>query len=473
LQLDGETSGAKMNRTIVSQLARPLLVGICVAAVLTVVVRGGHAVLGSGRSFGVLLSFLSAALCVVGLGLVQRRVDRLVGRLTHHREVTPYSALASAVTRIRAGSLEQALPGLAEVLAGGTGASRAVVWLAVGDRLVRAAAQPPNGTTPPVVENLAVLLARPDTDHVVPVLDGTVIRAALAIGKPDAAITPEDQRLMQDVANGAGLLLRSVALNAELADRIRRADDLATELQASQQRLARAREIERRRLVNELRRATADRLASLRSAVFAARTALDQGRERAETAQAALERARIVLEDLIDRVRVIARGVYPAVLREQGPVAALDELAADLPRPVRLTGAVSRRLAWEIESGIYYLAAGASQQLAGRPAERELVVHLEHSDGRLSVHIEDPTPPVTTEQVRDALAVDAERLAALGGELELTDAAVAPDETASTAGSDVATPCGIPPARVITLRAWVPDRLEPQVERVAVEVGTR
>src|ERR1700754_4589227 len=55
LQLDGETSGAKMNRTIVSQLARTLLVGICVAAVLNVVVRVGHAVLGSGRSFGVLL----------------------------------------------------------------------------------------------------------------------------------------------------------------------------------------------------------------------------------------------------------------------------------------------------------------------------------------------------------------------------------------------------------------------------------
>ena len=62
-----------------------------------------------------------------------------------------------------------------------------------------------------VADNLAVLLARPDTDHVVPVLDGTELRAALAIEKPDAPITPADQRLMQDVADGAGLLLRSVA----------------------------------------------------------------------------------------------------------------------------------------------------------------------------------------------------------------------------------------------------------------------
>jgi signal transduction histidine kinase len=456
-----------MTRTIVWQLARPLLIGICVAAVLTIVVRGGSAVLGSRPSFGVVLSFVAAAVCVIGLGLVQPRVDRLVGRLTHQRKVTPYSALAAAAARIRAGSLEEALPGLAEVLAGGTGASRAVVWLAVGNQLVPAAAQPPDVTTPPMAENLAVLLARPDVDHVVPVLDGTVVRAALSIGKPDAAITPEDQRLMHDVANGAGLLLRSVALNAELAERIRRADALAAELQASDERLAHAREIERRRLVMELRHATADRLAELRTTVTAARATLQPRQERADAAKGSVERGRTVLDDLIDRVRVIARGIYPAVLREHGLVAALEELAADLPRPVRLTGAVSHRLAWEIESGIYYLAAGAMRQLAGRAAERELLVRLEHTDGRLSAHIEDPTPPATAEQMRDTLAVDAERLAALGGKLELSEDPGVPDGTVSAESG------GTPAADALVVRAWLPDRLEPHVERVAAQVVAR
>jgi hypothetical protein len=456
-----------MNRTIVAQLARPLLVSICVAVVLTVVVRGGGTVLGSAASFAVLLPFVAAALCVVGLGLVRPRVDRLVGRWTHHREVTPYSALAAAAARTRAGSLEQALPGLAEVVASGTGASRAVVWLAVDDRLVSAAAQPPHDIGPPTVESLAVLLARPDTDYVVPVLDGPVLRAVLAIGKADAAITPEDKRLMHDVANGAGLLLRSVALNAELAERIHRADDLATELEASQQRLTHAREIERRRLVVELGYATVDRLAALRDEVFAARAVLTPGRERAGTAMDALRRARVGLEDLIDRFRVIARGVYPAVLRDQGPLAALEELAADLPRPVRLTGGLDRRLSWEIESGIYYLTASAIQQLASRPAEHELLVHLEHADGRLSVRVEDTSPVVAAEQVREALAGDAERLAALGGELELIDPASEADGTAPAAGTDVVTPHGT--ARVFTLHAWLPDRLEPQVGQSPVE----
>ena len=215
-----------------------------------------------------------------------------------------------------------------------------------------------------------MLLARPDTDHVVPVLDGDVLRAALAIGKPGAPVTPADQQLVRDVAHGAALLLRGVALNAELADRVRRADDLATELQASRQRLARAREVERRRLVMELGHATTDRLAGLRSAVSAARHELDEPEPDPEAAQQALVRARVGLDELLDRFRVIARGVYPAVLRDQGPAAALDEVAADLPRPVRLTGDLGGRLDWEIESGIYYVVAAAMQR-ARRSAGRD------------------------------------------------------------------------------------------------------
>jgi signal transduction histidine kinase len=147
------------------------------------------------------------------------------------------------------------------------------------------------------------------------------------------------------------------------------------------------------------------------------------------------------LDELLDRFRVIARGVYPAVLRDQGPAAALDEVAADLPRSVRLTGSLGGRLDWEIESGIYYVAAAAMTELAGRPGEDELVVHLERADGRVILSIDDATPGQPADRVRAGLAEDAERLAALGGDLELI-------------GSDGA----------IGLRAWLPDRLEPVVE---------
>ncbi|WP_433273157.1 hypothetical protein ACQPZA_21580 [Pseudonocardia xinjiangensis] len=440
-----------MNRTIVARALRALLVACGVAVLLLVLVDVVAPVLGLGgvgSGPAVLLPFLAVAGCAVCLGVVLPVVDTAVGRLTHHREVTPYSALAAAAARIRAGSLEEALPGLAQVLADGTGAARAVVWLAVGDRLVVAAEHPAGAPaeTARTVPNLAVLLARPDTDHVVPVLDGTTLRAALAIGKPGAPITPADQLLVQDVANGAALLLRGVAQNAELAERVRRADDLAAQLQASRQRLARAREVERRRLVLELAHVTGDRVAALRAEVAAARAGLvEVWPEDARSAKEALARARVGLDELLDRFRVIARGVYPAVLRDQGPAAALEEVAADLPRPVRLTGSLGGRLDWEIESGLYYVAASAMQALAAGPAERELVVGLGRADGRATVHIDDPAPAVTAQDVRTALADDVERLVALGGELDL----VGPDDGA---------------AGLLGLRAWLPDRIEPAVD---------
>jgi hypothetical protein len=434
-----------MNRTIVARTLRALLVACGVAVVLVVAVDWAAFALGPGP-LEVLLPFMAVIIAAVALGAVQPRIDRLVERLTHHREVTPYSSLAAAAARIRAGALEQALPGLAQVLADGTGASRAVVWLAVGDRMVCAAEHPPlsSGEGAATVDNLAVLLAQPDIDYVVPVLDGTVLRAALTITKPGAPITPGDQELVRDVAGGAALLLRGVALNAELAERVRRADDLARELHASRQRLSRAREVERRRLVAELGQVTGARLATLRTDVASARSGLGHSPVDTGSVQEALARARVGLDELLDRFRLIARGVYPSVLRDQGPAAALDEMATDLARPVRLTGDIGGRLDYEIESGVYYVVAAALNALAGRPGAGEVSVHLNHADGHVTVRLGDPAAAVSPEDLRVALADEAERLAALGGDLVLT-----PD--APTPGS-------------VDLRVRLPDRLEPVVE---------
>ncbi len=429
-----------MDRTLAVRPLRLLLVAAAVAVVFVVVIGGLSTVLKPGE-IAVLLPFAAATLAVGLLGPVRGVVDRLLRRVAHDTRTSPYSALAETAARIRAGSLEQALPELARVLAEGTGAHRAVLWLAVRDRLVSGAAYPPAADATPVsVDNLAVLLAGPDTDHVVPVLDGSVLRAALAIGKPGRPITPDDQRLMQDVANGAGMLLRGVALNAELAERVRRADELAGQLAASRQRLTQAREVERRRLVGELSGVTADRLSALRSELVNADEWLAD--DDAEEAQASLRQARTDLDELLERFRVIARGVYPAVLRDHGPLGALDEVIADLPRNVRLSGDLAGRLAWEIESGIYYLAASALRQLGTR-AGQPLRVHLEHADGLLSVRIDDPDPPTSAEQIRDGLADDVDRLTALGGDLELTER----------------------PGGAVVLRAWLPDQLAPTVAR--------
>ena len=427
-----------MNRALVARLLRLLLVAGWTGTVFVLLVLLLDTVVGDGQ---LLLPFVAAGAAAAGMVAAREPIDRLVRRLTHHRLTTPYSVLAQTTARVGAGSLEEALPGLAQVLAEGTGAQRAVVWLVVDDRLVETAAFPADGVPAAVADNLAVLLVRPDTDHVVPVLDGTELRAALAIGKPDAPITPADQRLMQDVADGAGLLLRSVQRGVELHERVRQADELAEQLRESRRRLTRAREVERRRLIGELSHATGERLGTLHGAIDGA--ADDLRGEPADPQQAlgALAQARVALDELLERFRVIARGVYPAVLRDQGPIAALDEVIADLPRSVRLSGEIAQRLAWEVESGIYYLAAAAVTHLGDRPARTELHVLLEHRDGRLSARVDDPElGPGSAAAVRNELSGDIERLAALGGDVEVAEYAAG-----------------------VTIVAWLPDRLEPLV----------
>ena len=201
------------------------------------------------------MPFVAVVIAALGLGAAQPRIDRIVERVTHHREVTPYSSLAAAAARIRAGSLEKALPGLAQVLADGTGATRAVVWLAVGRPAGRRGGVPAAARRRP--GRHAWRTWRCCSPGRTPTTSSRCWTARCCARRwrsasPARPITPADQQLVQDVANGAALLLRGVALNAELRERVRRADDLAQELQASRQRLARAREVERRRLVMEL-----------------------------------------------------------------------------------------------------------------------------------------------------------------------------------------------------------------------------
>jgi signal transduction histidine kinase len=455
-----------MTRVSTAVVLRGLLVAGGVAAVLVAVVRGGRALIDT-RQLWLVLPFVAVAFAAVGLFLVWPVLERTVARVAGERLASPYSALAEAARRIQAGSLDRVLPGLAQVLAEGTGAVRAAVWLTVGDRLVEAVHHPPDtgGASPPgrTVTGLADLLVDPDVDHVVPVLDAGVLRAALTITKP-GPITVADRDLLHDVANGAALPLRVVALNAELSERVRRAAELAEELRASRRRLASARDAARRRLVAELSHATDDRLAALRTELAATRARLADAPEDLTPFRDALADARVRLDDLLDRFRTVARGVYPSVLRDHGPAAALDEVVADLPRPVRLHAHLSSRAAWELESGLYYAAASALRELAGRPAEHELSLRLEECRGEISVVLDDPAPPVAPDRLQAVLADDADRLVALGGGLRITGH-----------GEDGNPLPGIRRGRPpVVVRAWVPDRVEPFVEGVIeAEVAVR
>jgi signal transduction histidine kinase len=418
---------------------RALPVGLAVFGVFCATVTVPVFLLGSSiASVAVLLPFVAVAICAAGVRAFLGPVDRIIEQVTRLRATSPYSVLAEAAARIRTGKLDTALPGLAKVLVDGTAAHQAGIWVVTSDKLVAAAVSPVPAEAVPEFADLALLLDHPDVDYVVPVVEGGVLHAALTIGKPGASITAADKQLMRDVASGARLLLRGVALTAELRERVRKAAELSAELSRSRRRLARARVLERHRLAGEVEHVTGGRLVEVRTTLADVRN--DLLAQRPDAAVAGLVRSRASLDEVLERFRSIARGVYPAILRDQGLSAALEELIVDLPRRVDLVGSPGRRLPWEVESGIYYLAVSAMHRLAEGPG-LPVQVTLRHVDGRLCVEIIDPEPAVSVAELRAALANDLERLAALGGAVDL--------------GMD---------GPSIVLGASLPERLEPLVD---------
>jgi signal transduction histidine kinase len=429
---------------------RWLLLACYVAAVYVVVVSGLGPVVGSSGQAAVALSFAAAAVSAASVKPALRLIDRLIQRTLLHRSLTPYGVLAEVAGRLpTTDSLDQALPALARVLAEGTGAKFASVWLEVDGELVRSAEWPSvSAGVARRVSDLAALRAVPGVDHAVTVFDGGVDRGALAIGgRGRVSVTEDDEGLLRDVANSAAVLLRSVALNAELQDRVRGAEELEAELRASKERLVHARDVERRRLVTEISAVTTDSLAAIGAELTHLKDVLDTDTTAAERV---LSRLRPSLDELIDCFRTVVRGIYPGVLRDEGTRTALEELASDLPRPIALRGELGERVDWEIESGIYYAAASVMRLLARVPATHPVRVHLSRDAGRLIVRIDDSGAAVpASAELRAAIVHESDRLAALGGGLRV-------DETSAR----------------ITVTMWLPDRLEPIVAARASAVDS-
>src|SRR5579884_864669 len=283
-----------MNSTLAARLMRLLLAACLVAAVFAAVV-GAIGSLVASPAVNLLMPFGAAALSAAGLAIAAPRIDRIT---QHARPATGADTSPTGAAGVALDSLEQALHDLARILAEGTRAEHATVWLAVADKLVSAATYPIVVGAGARTTTLAALLAQPDVDHAVPVLDGSMLRAALTVGKPGRPVTPADQRLMQDVAQGAGLLLRGAQLALELEDRVRRADGLAGQLQASRQRLAKARDVERQRLVSELTQVTTARLANLRGDIAELQDLLSSEEPDIGRAQQTVAQARAGLDEL-------------------------------------------------------------------------------------------------------------------------------------------------------------------------------
>ena len=97
------------------------------------------------------LSFAAAVVLALAFQPVRDRARRLADRLVYGKRATPYEVLADFSGRMgEAYAADDVLPRMAQVLAAGTGAELAVVWLRVGDELQPSAVFPADSTPPDV-----------------------------------------------------------------------------------------------------------------------------------------------------------------------------------------------------------------------------------------------------------------------------------------------------------------------------------
>jgi signal transduction histidine kinase len=213
------------------------------------------------------------------------------------------------------------------------------------------------------------------------------------------------------IVRAAATYALAVLENNRLVGELRRS---LRELSVSRARIISVGDHARRRIERDLHDGAQQRLVVLR-----ANLALESERVRADSATtaAALERLGDEVEETIDDVRSIARGIYPSLLADQGLVEALRAAALGAPLPAQVTADGIGRYAPEVETTVYYACMEALQN-AVKHARGATGVWISLSDtGRLRFEVRDDgagfTPPGPSRGA--GLTNLRDRLAALGG----------------------------------------------------------
>jgi signal transduction histidine kinase len=400
-----------INKTLVYGLLAAFITGVYVAIVVGI---GSLAQRGARPSLG--LSIVATAVVAVAFQPVRERVQRLANRLVYGRRATPYEVLADFAGRM-AGTyaVEDLLPQMARILAEGTGAARADVWLRSGDIFHDGAVWPPGGLPqPPARATQADAPACP-ADRILPVRHQGEVLGALSVSKrPGEALTPTEDRLLTDLAARVGLVLKNAGLREQLLARLE-------EIRASRQRLVAAQDEERRRIERNIHDGAQQQLVALaiKLSLTESMIGTDTDGERELLAELRQDAA-----DAVEDLRDLARGIYPPLLASRGLAAALAAQARKSPVPASVTGDGVGRYPQDVEAAVYFCVLEALQNVAKYACASSAQVQLAASGHDLVFEVSDDGAGFDpgSEAYGTGLQGMADRLQAHGGSLDVRSA---------------------------------------------------
>jgi signal transduction histidine kinase len=230
-------------------------------------------------------------------------------------------------------------------------------------------------------------------------------------------LSPAQDKLLRDVADQAGLVLRNVAL----------LEDLRT----SRRRLVAAQDEERRRLERNIHDGAQQQLVALSVKLRLLEQLVTRDTERATAAAADLQTD---VTDALENLRDLARGIYPPLLADKGLAAALESQARKSPVPVAVEQDGIGRYPQDVEAAVYFCTLEALQNVAKYAGASSARVVLGESEGRLTFAVIDDGSGFDLEKARRGAGLTnmRDRVEALGGRLEIRSAPGAGTTVAGT-----------------------------------------
>ncbi len=356
-----------INRAVVGAA---VVIFVTLGYVTAVVLLG--ALVGGRVSEQYWASVVATALVALAFQPLRRGVQRLGDRVVYGRRAAPYQALADLGRRLaQAVSLEQVLPGIAEVSGRSIGAAQATVRLAVSGSDDVVAHWP----TPPAPDRPA------GSTYAQPVWEGGGQLGEITVRMPAGRqVSGTDKILLADIATQAGLGMRSAQLAAQLRVQVDQAGAQTEELEASRLRLLAAQASQRQRLTRAVNAEVLPHLTQLRVELARASGATDPA-----AASRLLDAASETTNQALEALRDIARGVYPPLLARKGLAAALRLYAARAGGRVVLAvsaPAQAGRFPPTLEAVAYFCAVETVRELGG-----SALVELDLEDSHLTLTV--------------------------------------------------------------------------------------
>jgi signal transduction histidine kinase len=220
------------------------------------------------------------------------------------------------------------------------------------------------------------------------------------------------ERFVHASASAAVIRLEKAQLEADLKAS-------TSELAASRGRLVEMAHAERRRLERDLHDGVQQHLVGIRIELDLAAETIKENPGQGEQVLATVGRQ---LDDVLQEVRSLARGIYPSLLSDRGLVEALRAAGRSAPRPVEVRSRSIGRYAEEVEVAVYFSCLEALQNVskhAGRHANASIA--LSEEGPLLRFEVTDSGvgfDPLTVAQGAGLVNMR-DRIEAVGGELEV------------------------------------------------------